>query len=60
MKTFKNKSFVKRDYEATNIVFCQAETAPNENWVEVDEAELLKTTVTHLYTSNSVKYFGWL
>jgi hypothetical protein len=30
MKTFKNTKFTRRDYEATNVVACQAETAPAE------------------------------
>jgi hypothetical protein len=58
MKTFKNVKFVKRDYEATNIVACQAESAPNENWIECDEAVLAK--LTQLWIENGVRYFGYL
>jgi hypothetical protein len=57
MKTFKNKNFKKRDYETTNIVFCQSENAPNENWIEVDASE---NKLNHLYTEAGVRYFGWL
>ena len=37
-KLFKNKHYTKRDYEATNIVYIEAEENPNtDNWVEVEE-----------------------
>jgi hypothetical protein len=57
MKTFKNKNFTKRNYETANVVFCEAENAPNENWVECSPEE---NTLTHLYTQDGVRYFGWL
>ncbi len=57
MKTFKNKNFKKRDYETTNVVFCQSEKAPNENWIECDESEI---NCTQLWIENGVKYFGYL
>lgn len=62
MKTFKNKYFTKRDYEATNVVACQAEKAPNENWVEADEAILNGLNKLWNETANglTVQYFGWL
>ena len=60
MKTYKNVNFKKRDYECTNVVFCQSETAPNENWVECDESEIESTTAKQLYAQNGVRYFGWL
>jgi hypothetical protein len=60
MKTFKNTKFVKRDYECTNVVFCQAETAPNENYKEVDESELYLSNCQPLRTENDVKYYGYL
>ena len=43
MKTFKNINFTKRNYECTNIVFCQAENAPDTNWVECEEKEITGT-----------------
>lgn len=57
MRTFKNKNFTTRDYKTTNLVYCQAETAPDANWIEVEGMEL---NVTHLYTQAGVRYFGWL
>lgn len=60
MLTFKNINFIKRDYEATNIVFCQSETAPSENWNECDSSEIEKLNCTQLYTEAGVKYYGYL
>lgn len=31
---FKNKNFTTINPEVTNIVYCVAESAPNENWIE--------------------------
>lgn len=60
MKTFKNKNFTKRNYECTNIVFCQAETAPDANWIECDSIELELTSCRQLWLQDGVRYFGWL
>ena len=60
MKTFKNINFIKRDYESTNVVFCQGEKAPDSNWVECGESELTRSTCNHLQTQNGVRFFGWL
>lgn len=57
VKTFKNKNFVKRDYEATNLVFCEATAAPNENWIECDASE---NKLNQLYKQNNVTYYGYL
>jgi len=57
MKTFKSIKFIKRDYECTNIVFCESENAPNNNWIECEAKE---NNLKHLYTQDSVKYFGYL
>jgi len=57
MTTFKNKNFTKRNYDCTNVVFCQAEKAPNENWIECDESEI---NCDQLYIMNNVRYFGYL
>ena len=57
VKTFKNKNFVKRDYEATNLVFCEATTAPNENWIECDSSE---NRLNQLHKQNNVTYYGYL
>jgi len=60
MKTFKNINFTKRNYETTNIVFCQAETAPNENWLECNELEIDLLNCKQLYKQGDVRYFGYL
>lgn len=60
MKTFKNKNFTKRDWECTNIIFCQSENAPNENWIECDESDIIQMNCHHLWTQNGVRYFGFL
>ena len=60
MITFKNKNFTKRDYECTNVVFCQSEIAPNENWIECDESEIQEMKCNQLYTQAGVKYYGYL
>lgn len=57
-KIFKNKNHTKRDYEATNVVACIAEKAPNENYVEADES--LMTRLQPLFTENGVEYYGFL
>ena len=57
MKTFKNKHFKTRDYEATNIVACEAERAPDENYVEAD-VDLSKLTM--LWSQGGVRYWGYL
>lgn len=57
MKTFKNKNFIKRNYDCTNIIFCQSEIAPNDNWVECNESDI---NCEQLYVENGVKYFGFL
>lgn len=64
MKTFKNKNFTKRDYEATNVVACKSIKAPNENWIEADDSVIEKMELNKLWietsNGNDVHYFGWL
>lgn len=60
MKTFKNKNFTKRDYETTNIVFCQSEIAPDENFIECNDFEIELLNCKQLYIENEIKYFGYL
>ena len=60
MKTFKNKNFKTRNYNCTNIVFCESETAPSENWIECDEDEIWFMGCDHLYTQNGVRFFGYM
>ena len=57
MTTFKNKNFTKRNYDCTNVVFCQAEQAPNDNWIACDESEI---NCDQLYIMDNVRYFGWM
>lgn len=57
MTTFKNKNFTKRNYDCTNVVFCQAEQAPNGNWIACDESEI---NCDQLYIMDNVRYFGWM
>ena len=60
VKTFKNKSFTKRNYECTNVVFCQGIIAPNDYYVECAEAEMMATTVGPLWIESGVRFFGWM
>ena len=60
MKTFKNINFTKRNYECTNVVFCQAETTPDTNWVECEEIEIELKKCDQLYKQGDVRYFGYL
>jgi hypothetical protein len=60
---FKNKNFNKRDYEATNVVACEAEVAPDENWIPAPSGflgTLLSKGAQQLWIQGGVKYFGWL
>lgn len=59
MATFKNKNFVKRDYEATNVVACVADEAPaspDGRWVASHDA--LVVGLTPLWIESGVQYFG--
>jgi hypothetical protein len=56
--TFRNKNWTGRNYECTNVVACQADQKPNENYVLCDSSYLEK--LTHPYTENNVRYFGYL
>ena len=60
MKTFKNKNFKTRNYECTNIVFCQAETAPESKWIECNENEIELLKCKSLYIEDGVRYLGYL
>jgi predicted metal-binding protein len=59
MTLYKNKNFTKRNYECTNIVMCESENAPNENWEPSNDIELLDK-LTQLHRENGVKYYGYL
>jgi len=58
MNTYKNIHFTKRDYEATNIVACQAMEVPNQNYAPCDESVI--ESLTHIYTENGVRFYGYL
>lgn len=61
MRTFKNKNFKKRDYECTNVVFCQGDKNPDpEIWEESNEIEINKTGCTPLFRKGDCIYFGYL
>lgn len=67
LKTFRNTEFVKRDYECTNIVACQAESAVaigrcfderSPKWVECDDSVL--NGLTMLGIERGVRLYGYL
>ena len=59
MKTYRNKNYVKRDYEATNIVCCEADWKPREDyWVPCDPKELKGLTM--LYREGGINYYGFM
>ena len=61
MKTFRNKNFIKRDYECTNIVFCQSLNNPDiKKWDECTESEIKIRGCNQLYKQNDIIYFGYL
>ena len=63
-KVFKNKFFVKRDYETSNLVFAIATNNPDPAiWAATmqDPAEFEETTNTsQLYIQAGVRFFGYL
>jgi hypothetical protein len=69
MRVFRNKSFTKRDYEATNVVACTivddgAKVPDNFELTEdsllwgEDEAAL--AGLTPLWIEGGIRYWGWL
>ena len=60
MRTFRNANFVKRDYDCTNIVFCQAENKPGPDWYVCDEKEIDQRGCEKLYIEDGITYFGYL
>lgn len=58
MAVFKNKNFIKRNYQCTNVVACVAETAPNENYIATDDSIL--ENLKPLYRQAGVVYYGYL
>ena len=62
MTYFKNSNFTKRNYECTNLVVCEAESAPADYWVECDESEKngLELLYREFANGESVAYYGYL
>ena len=61
--TFRNGNWTKRNYECTNVVACEAEAAPGDNWVPVDSAyveAILNRGGCQLEICAGVRYYGWL
>lgn len=59
MATFQNLAFTENE-ECTNVVFCQADSAPAGNWVECSADDMAGTGVSKLYMAAGVRYFGYL
>lgn len=60
MPTFRNKKFVKRNSDCTNIVFCQGKQKPDGDWVECSDTEIETRKCIQLYIIDDVRYFGYL
>jgi len=62
MKTYKNKNYTKRNYECTNIIFCETDNILNtenpEIWIEIESIDIANTT--QLWQQNGVIYYGFL
>ncbi len=56
--TFRNRLFVIRDYECSNVIACQGKQAPNDNWEPCDESILKGLTPLEIVAN--VRYFGYL
>lgn len=61
-QTFRNTHYTQRDYEATNIVACVAQTAPGPQWEAADESILAPLTQLWIETvsGQDVRYYGYL
>ena len=62
MNIYRNINFVKRDYECTNLIFCQSETLPNDNYrLTTDNKDIMYfNTLTKIYSVNNASYYGYL
>lgn len=58
MLTFKNTKWIKRNYDCTNIVACQAPVAPNENY-QIAEESILEG-LTPLHRIGETKFYGYM
>ena len=60
-KIFKNKNFIARDYEITNVVFCEAKENPDESHWELSSIEeVRKMNCGQLFFENGIRYYGYL
>jgi hypothetical protein len=65
MNAYKNKTFSKRsDYECTIRVFCHADSAPSEAWMECSDDELENSNTEFLGSETDSKgtihWYGYL
>lgn len=58
MNVYKNKHFVKRDYECTNVVACKSTQPPNDNYIEA--APEILNNLTPLWIENGIEYYGFM
>lgn len=67
---YKNKFFVKRDYECGNIVFAETTGEPplydnngelitDNRWILCDKSELSKLGCKPLFIQAGTQYYGW-
>lgn len=59
-KIFRNRNFVKRNYECSNIVYCIAEEAPKTSDDRWQPADGMPGTMDFIYSENGVRFYGWL
>nr|DAN36996.1 MAG TPA: hypothetical protein [Caudoviricetes sp.] len=59
MKTFKNISFITRNYETTQITHCVANEAPDENYVECSNDEIAGKDKLWLDGAGNI-FYGYL
>lgn len=60
MATFRNRNFVKRDYECQNVVACRSDVAPvspDHRWEAADEVILAGLTL--LCVQAGVCFYGY-
>ncbi len=61
MKWFVHSTYNgKRDYECTNVVYCNAPEAPGPEWRETMEPLHKLTTMIRLYRQGEAQFYGWL
>jgi len=58
MKVFRNKRFIKRNYECSNICACKALSPPDGEWEEVSDKYL--SGMMMIYSQAGVEYWGYL